>query len=133
MVEPLVAEPFCEVPHMAAAHIGIVRREGWGEVVLAPFTGWDYIEEFLKAGLIARVIRPNFGSGVEIPPADWRRILRRWQQRARRNYGVGRLLEYRPMITPARREALRLRENRRRDLEAMRCPSSGLNPEGVLE
>ena len=82
---------------MAAAHIAIQRRAGRTDVILHAYTGWDYIEEFLKAGLIARVIRPNFGSGVEIPVSDWRRLLRRWQAKARRKYGRGKLLSFQPV------------------------------------
>jgi hypothetical protein len=97
---PLVMEPFCEVPHMAAAHIAIIRRAGRSNVILAPYTGWGYIEEFLKAGLVVYAVSPSYSPSCPLLPTvdwrRWRRILQRWQARARRKYGKGKLLTHRP-------------------------------------
>jgi hypothetical protein len=86
--QPLIAEPFCEVPHMAVAHIAIIRKMGWKDVVLVPFTGWDYIDEFLKEGITVYIppYTPPF-----LTPSQFRVIVRRLQGRARRKYGPGRL------------------------------------------
>ena len=96
---PLVCEPFCEVPHMAGAHITIIKRQGRNGVLLAPYTGWDYVVEFLKAGLTVSVLNPV---GPLFPKDRWKRLWRRWQARSRRTYGRGKLLIWKGNRCPRR-------------------------------
>jgi len=99
-VVPLVCEPFCEVPHMAAAHIAIIKRQGRNDVFIAPYTGWDYVEEFLKVGLVVRVLNPLLSSPLLIPKDKWRCLWKKWQARSRRAYGPGRLLVWKGKRCP---------------------------------
>lgn len=87
---------FCEVAHMTEVYARIALRSGADAVTVYPYTGWDAIWPFLDAGLTVYIYPP--------PPILERAfpsIMQRWQQRARRKYGVGRLLIWRPgAVTP---------------------------------
>lgn len=82
---------FCEVPHMAKAYAQGALRRGATAVTLVPYTGWDCIWPFLDAGLMTYIYKPN----SLISERQFMRLLRNWQQRARRKYGLGRVLRRR--------------------------------------
>ena len=85
--EVISADFFCEVAHMTKAYASGALRRGATAVTVFPYTGWDSIGPFLDVGLKVYVYKLPLVSHYQ-----WRRMLRNWQQKARRKYGPGRLL-----------------------------------------
>lgn len=78
---------FCEVAHMTKAYAQGALHRGATAVTVVPYPGWDSIWPFLNAGLRVYVYKLSLISATQ-----FRRVFRNWQQRARRKYGLGRLL-----------------------------------------
>jgi hypothetical protein len=92
VVDGMLDAAFCEVPHVIQEALAPLALErGAKAVTVYPYTGWGCIWPFLDAGLVVYVYRPP----PPFPAEAFRRILRGWQQKARRKYGTGRVLLWR--------------------------------------
>lgn len=86
---------FCEVAHMVEAQVKVAQKYGADAVTVCPYTGWDAIYPFLEAGLMVFVKKPKW----LVTDEQFRRIMRVWQQMARRKYGKGKLLTWKGVKT----------------------------------
>ena len=82
--EVIINEVWCEVPHMCFAYAKTALKRGGTAVTVYPYTGWDCIWPFLERGL--RVYTYPIAL---LSKEDNRLLLRRWQAKARREYGLG--------------------------------------------